>query len=187
MGVMPMARPLLLLLAVLAMPAPAAEVVVHATRDGDVLEVVAVADFEGDRAGTWEVLTDYGRMAEYVPGLSVSRVQSRGLNSAVVEQKGEARMLFFNYPINVTLAVTEHPRERVESRAIAGNFREMRGIYVLESRQGRMQLRYSGRLVPDFFIPPFIGTLALRRHVEDTFRAMVEEIERRHHGRSSEK
>ena len=57
----------MLLLAVLAMPAPAAEVVVHATRDGDVLEVVAVADFEGDRAGTWEVLTDYGRMAEYVP------------------------------------------------------------------------------------------------------------------------
>ena len=175
-----MARLLLLPLFVLVVPAHAADISVHATRNGGVLEVVAVAEFEGNVARTWQVLTDYGRMAEYVPSLETSRVISREGNNVVMEQKGEARMLFFSYPINVRLAVTEHPYERVESRAIAGNFREMQGVYALETREGRIKLRYTGRLVPDFFIPPLIGTFALRRHVEETFRAMVEEIERQH-------
>ncbi len=177
---MPMARPIVLLSLVLAVPAQAAEVTVRATRNGDALEVVAVAEFDGDIARTWQVLTDYGRIAEFVPNLQVSRVISRGRNSAVVEQKGEARVLFFSYPIDVRLAVTEHPHERVESRAVAGNFREMRNAYTLEQRQGRVSLRYTGHLVPDFFVPPLIGTLALRLNVEETFRALVEEIERRH-------
>ena len=164
----------------LAAPAPAAEVTVHATRNGETLEVVAVAEFDGDITRPWQVLTDYGRIAEFVPNMEVSRVVSRGRNSAVVEQKGEARMLFFSYPINVRLAITELPQERVESRAIAGNFRVMRNVYALEQRQGRVLLRYSGHLVPDFFVPPLIGTWALRNNVEETFRALVEEIERRH-------
>ena len=179
---MPMARFASILLSsiLLAAPAPAAEVTVHATRNGEALEVAAVAEFDGDIGRTWQVLTDYGRIAEFVPNLEVSRVISRGRNSAVVEQKGEARMLFFSYPINVRLAITELPQERVESRAIAGNFREMRNVYALEQRQGRVLLRYSGHLIPDFFVPPLIGTWALRNNVEETFRALVEEIERRH-------
>jgi hypothetical protein len=179
---MPVARlsSILLSTLVLAVPAQGAEVTVHATRNGDALEVVAVAEFEGEIGRTWQVLTDYGRIAEFVPSLQVSRVISRGLNSAVVEQRGEARLLFFSYPINVRLAVTERPHERVESRAVSGNFREMRNAYVLEQRQGRVLLRYTGYLVPDFFVPPLIGTLALRNNVEETFRALVDEIERRH-------
>ena len=59
-----------------------------------------------------------------------------------------------------------------------GNFREMRGTYSLEAGQGRVMVRYAGRLVPDFFVPPVVGTLALRRNVEATFRALVGEMER---------
>jgi hypothetical protein len=39
-------------------------------------------------------------------------------------------------------------------------------------------LRYSGTLIPDFFVPPLIGTLVVRHNVEATFRALVEEMER---------
>jgi len=160
--------------------APGAEVTVDATRHGDVLQVEASAEFEGSLARTWQVLTDYGRFAEFVPDLQVSRVISREGSNAVVEQKGEARLLFFSYPVDVRLAVTEFPHERIVSQAIAGNFREMRCTYTLEMREGRVLLRYSGRLVPDFYVPPLIGTLVLRSHVESTFRALVEEIERGH-------
>ena len=96
------------------------------------------------------MLTDYGRLAEFVPDLQASRVISRDGNQAVVEQKGEARLLFFSFPIDVRLAVTEYPYERVVSRAVAGNFREMRSAYSLEAGQGRVALRYSGRMVPGF-------------------------------------
>jgi hypothetical protein len=55
----------------------------------------------------------------------------------------------------------------------------MRSTYALEARQGRLFLHYSGRLEPDFYVPPLIGTYLLRSNVESMFRALVDEIERR--------
>jgi hypothetical protein len=72
--------------------------------------------------------------------------------------------------------VTEVPREKVVSRAISGNFREMQGVYTLEQRDGRVKLHYAGRLAPDFYVPPLIGTWMLRRSVAVTFSALVDEI-----------
>jgi ribosome-associated toxin RatA of RatAB toxin-antitoxin module len=174
---MPIAR-LFLLLLVVAVSAPAADIVVRASRSGDVLQVEASAELESSIENAWQVLTDYGRFAEFVPDLQVSRVISRDHNAVVVEQKGEARLLFFSYPIDVRLAITEKPREQVVSRAVAGNFREMQSTYALEARQGWVFLRYSGRLEPDFYVPPLIGTYLLRANVESMFRALVDEIER---------
>ena len=176
---MPVARLLLLLpLLVLLAPAQAAEVAVHVSRNGDTFQVEASAEFDGTIIRTWQVLTDYGRLAEFVPDLQSSRVISRDGNQAVLEQKGQARVLFFSYPIDVRLAVTEQPHERVVSHSVSGNFREMRSVYSLEAVQGRVALRYTGRMVPDFYVPPVIGTLALKNNVEASFRALVEEIER---------
>jgi ribosome-associated toxin RatA of RatAB toxin-antitoxin module len=175
---MPDARPFLLALLVLLRPAGAAEVTVSATRNGEALQVEASAEFEGNLTRAWQVLTDYSRFTAFVPDLHVSRVISRGRNTALVEQKGAARLLFWSYPMDVQLAVTEHPYERVESRAVAGNFREMQNTYRLEMRRGQVYLHYSGRMVPDFYIPPLIGTLVLQHNVESTFRALVNEMER---------
>lgn len=170
----------LLLLVSLLVPAPAraADIVVHVERSDGALQVEASADFEGSIFLAWRVLTDYGRLAEFVPDVLSSRVISRDGNHVLVEQKGEARLLFVRFPIDVRLAITEHPYERIVSRAVGGNFREMQGTYRLEAGQGRVLLRYSGRLVPDFFVPPLVGTLVLRHNVEATFRALVEEMER---------
>jgi len=98
-----------------------------------------------------------GLAAEYIAGLSHSRVLSRKGREVQVEQQGEARFLFLSYPLDVRLAVTEQPYERVSSRAVAGSFREMRNAYVLEAREGRVVLRYTGRLVPGFYVPPVVG------------------------------
>jgi ribosome-associated toxin RatA of RatAB toxin-antitoxin module len=158
--------------------APAAEISVKATSSGEALEVQATAELSASLARAWEVLTDYNRFTEFVPDLHVSRIVSRKGNTAVVDQKGLVRFLFFSYPVEVRLAVTEVPRRRIESLAVAGNFREMRCAYDLEVNDGRIVLRYSGRLIPDFNVPPIFRTYVLRRSVEDTFRALVEEIER---------
>jgi hypothetical protein len=168
------------LLALLASaPAVSAEIAVKVARSGEAFQIDASAEFAGTIARTWQVLTDYNRLAEFIPDMETSRVVSRNGNQAVIEQKGEARVLFFSFPIDLRLAIVEHPYDRVFSQAVAGNFREMRGTYSLEAGQGRILLRYTGRMVPDFFVPPLIGTLALKHNVETSFRALVEEIERR--------
>ncbi|MGH8632843.1 MAG: SRPBCC family protein [Burkholderiales bacterium] len=171
-------RSLFLWIMLLAAVAQAAEVTVSAVRSGEVFQVDASAELEASLSHAWQVLTNYDRLAAFVPDLQVSRVVSRERNSALVEQKGAARLLFFSYPMDLRLAVTEYPRERVESRAVAGNFREMQNTYTLEMRNGRVLLRYLGRMVPDFYVPPLIGTFVIRRSVESTFRALVDEIER---------
>lgn len=179
---MPAAAAQRLLLACLtglaAAAAPAADITVGVSRRGETLHVTASAEIEGSIARTWQVLTDYNRLAEIVPDLRVSRIISREGNLVQLEQKGEARLLFFSFPLDVRLAITEHPRERIVSRAVAGNFRDMRGAYTLEGRAGRVLLRYTGSMIPDFYVPPLIGTWVLRHNVETTFQALVEEIER---------
>jgi ribosome-associated toxin RatA of RatAB toxin-antitoxin module len=182
---MPIARPLLLvlLMALLFMAfasARAADITVHVKRTGEVFDINAKAEIEGTIARTWQVLTDYGRYAEFIPDLDESRVVARDGNRVQVEQKGEVRVLFLGFPIEVRLAIIEHPHERIVSRAVAGSFREMRSVYSLEAGQGRVVMRYSGRMVPDFYVAPLVGTLVFRRTVETVFTALVEEIERRH-------
>lgn len=163
----------------LAPLAQSAEVSVRAARDGEVLVIEASAEFEGDIAQTWRVLTDYDRLAEFIPNLRTSKVVARTGGEITVEQKGEARLLFFSYPVEVRLTITESPPAKVVSRAVSGNFREMSSVYALERREGRVRLTYSGRMVPDFFVPPLIGTWVLRHNVEVTFSALVDEMVRR--------
>ena len=165
----------------LAFPAlcHAAEISLQAARHGDSFNVEAAAEFEAEVTLAWEVLTDYDRLSEFIPGMHSSRVVSRSKRSVIVDQNGEARLLFLSYPMKVRLEIEEFPYERIVSRAIEGNFKELRGAYTLEARGRRLLLYYTGSLTPDFSIPPLIGTILVRKTVEKRFGAMVDEIIRR--------
>jgi carbon monoxide dehydrogenase subunit G len=160
-------------------PARAADVAVHALRHDGALYVDASAEVDADLLQTWRVLTDYDHLAEFIPGMHVSRVLAREGDQIIVEQKGEARLLFLAFPIEVKLAVVEFPHKRIVARAVAGNLREMAGTYLVGTNGNRVTLRYHGRMVPDFRVPPLIGTLVLRHTVEVQFGALVDEIARR--------
>jgi len=157
----------------------AAEVSVVASKRGDTFYVEASAEFEADERQTWKTLTDYAHLSDFVPGIRTSRIILREGHDVVVEQKGEAALLFFSYPLEVTLAVEEFPYEKIVSHAIAGDFRVMRNAYRVEKRGRHIRLHYAGTLVPGFLVPPIIGTLVLRANIAKQFRALVDEIVRR--------
>jgi ribosome-associated toxin RatA of RatAB toxin-antitoxin module len=156
-----------------------ADISLQAVRHGDRFEVEAASEFEAEVTLAWEVLTDYDRLSDFIPGMHSSRTVSRSKHSVIVDQSGEARLLIFAFPIQMRLEIEEFPYERIVSRAIEGNFKEMRGAYTLEVRGRRLLLHYSGSLTPDFSIPPLIGTIMMRKFVEKCFGAMVDEIMRR--------
>src|SRR6185503_1287446 len=83
------------------------DISVEATRREDALEVVCRASLDAPLELIWQTLTDYGRLAEFIPGMRRSRVVSRSGAVTVVEQSGEARLLFFTFPLEVTLTSTE--------------------------------------------------------------------------------
>ena len=107
---------LALLLAV-ALPAPAAaqatgEIVVDARRDGARIEVHARVALEASRSLIWEVVTDYERLPDFVPGILASRILWRSGARLLIEQSGEARFLLFRFPIEVKIGRASW-RERV--------------------------------------------------------------------------
>jgi len=159
--------------------AAGAEIAIEVVRDGEFVSVRASAELKADPRIAWEVLTDYDHLAEFIPDMHSSRVVQRNSDGVVVEQKGEFGFLFFRQPIEVTMAVSEEPPRRIVARAVAGNMKDMEGSYELQASEAGLRLGYSGRFVPDFFLPPLIGLPIVRRSLERRFRAMVEEIERR--------
>jgi ribosome-associated toxin RatA of RatAB toxin-antitoxin module len=173
-----------LLAAAYAAPGFAADdVSIEAERRGDSIEIHARALIVAPAALVWQVLTDYERLPDFIPGLSKSVVRERRGNRLVLEQTGEARFLMFSFPIEVRYEVIESPPDWVSSRAVGGNLRRMNGRYDLQPgpapARGSMLLRYEGAIEPNFELPPVVGVVALRSMAEQQFSAMVAEIERR--------
>jgi ribosome-associated toxin RatA of RatAB toxin-antitoxin module len=179
-GVMRALRlPALLLLVLAAAVARADNVSVETQRHDGALQVVCRALLEVSAELAWQTLTDYDHLAEFVPGMQRSRVISRNGPLSVVEQVGMARFLFVSIPIEVTLATTEHPPGMIEARMTKGNLKRLEGVYRIEPQAGgRVQVSWDG-LIEAESMPPLIGELLLRSAIEDQFRGMVREIERR--------
>jgi carbon monoxide dehydrogenase subunit G len=155
------------------------DVSVEAARHDDALEVVCRATLDAPPELIWQTLTDYGHLAEFIPGLRSSKVVSQSGAVTVVEQAGEARFLFFTYPIEVTVVSTERPPHLIEARLLKGNLKRMDGAYrIAPQAGGRALLSWTG-VVEAESMPPLIGELLMRSIIEDQFRGMVHEIERR--------
>lgn len=164
-----------------AFPAVSAEdFSVVAQRKGELIEVRARATVLAPLSVVWGTLTDYEKLPEFVPGMKRSRVIARRGATSVVEQSGEARFLFFTYPIEVTVESTERP-PNIEVRRVSGNVRHLEGRYETEVLDGGMRvlLRWNGAIAPDISLPPLIGEVLMRMSIEDQFGGMVREIERR--------
>jgi len=155
------------------------DVSVEAARRGEALELVCRAMLEAPLDLVWQTLTDYDRLADFIPGMRRSRLVERRGAVAVVEQLGEAGFLFFTFPIEVTLASTERPPYALEVSMLKGNLKRLDGAYRIEPQGGgRILLTWNG-IVEALSMPPLLGELVMRLNIEDQFRGMVREIERR--------
>jgi ribosome-associated toxin RatA of RatAB toxin-antitoxin module len=154
-------------------------VTVEARREGGAVIVEARAWLRADLEVAWEVLTGYDRYAEFIPDLKSSRIVARSGNTVIVEQKGQVGFFLFHFPMEVTLSVTEQPRTGIASHAIAGTFQEMTGSYTLVPDGDGLRFTYSGRMVPDFILPPLVGTAAVKAAVQKQFGALVKQMESR--------
>ena len=127
----------------------------------------------------FEVLTDYERMVEFLPGMLASAVVSRTGNTVVIEQSADQGIFLFRHRIDARLAIVESPPRQLSIRALAGSFKELDGSYLLTRKKDHTLIEYRGRFLPDFHLPPMIGTYAVQRSLERHLDALADEIERR--------
>jgi ribosome-associated toxin RatA of RatAB toxin-antitoxin module len=149
------------------------------TREGEFLRTDAHVDLPVAPAAVWAVLTDYERYPHFISSMRESKIVARRPEGLVVAQKGSFSFLFFAQEIDARLLVSEFPPNVIESRAIEGDFRVMQGRYEILQRGSAVRLSYTGRLQPNFILPPIIGTSIVRYVLLRNLREMVDEILRR--------
>jgi Polyketide cyclase / dehydrase and lipid transport len=160
--------------------ATAQDLSIETSGKGGAITVSASADLRVRLDTAWGVISDYDHLADFVPDMRSSRVLQRNGDQLLVQQTGAFGFLFFQQPIDVELAVTESPSERIVAHAVGGNLREMDGRYTLTApAPGEVRLTYVGRLVPEFAVPPVVGKLVVRNAMARQFSALVKEILRR--------
>lgn len=155
------------------------DVAVEARRREDALEVVCRATVTASADLVWQTLTDYNRLSDFIPGLRRSRVVGQRDGMLVVEQSGEASFLFVSIPIEVTLLTRERPPYAIDVTLDKGTLRRLEGSYRIEPLPaGGVLLTWRG-LVEAQSLPPLLGDMLMRASIEDQFRGMVREVERR--------
>lgn len=154
--------------------------------DGRVeFDVRAEAFARTDMAGAWRVLTAYDRLAEFVPRLLSSRelpFPDAAPNEHLVEQHGYGQFLFIRQPIDLVLRVQEQPSSAIDMTLQSGNMRKYHARWELEPWNGvggaGVQLRYTGLIAPDFYVPGLFGGALMRHDLSAMLEAVVKEMEK---------
>ena len=167
----------------LAAPArPAVDVSVERVdTDGDrVYQVSARGNVAAAPATVWRILTDYERMAEFVPGLHSTRVLARSGNQAIVEQRGVAHFLFFRRSIRLLVQVHEQPMSRIDISLVDGDMLIYNCTWRLVPMRetGGTQIVYSGALAPKFYVPAMLGANLIRADIADMMAAVLARLDR---------
>lgn len=147
---------------------------------GDSVEVVARMDVRARPEQVWQVLTDYERMPRFVPGLRRSRRIRAGREGPLVEQVAVARVLVFERHVMALLQMDESTPGALGFRAVAGDFKRLRGNWKLEALGGGWT-RIFCRCVaaPRRSVPKPLLAWATRHEITPRMRALGREAERR--------
>ncbi len=162
-------------------PAPAPAVTVN--RDGDKVSIEMQVVVPVPVAIAWAVLTDFDQMARFIPNLSASAAVSEGRNLLRVTQKGTANWGPFGFDFESVRRITLHPMSRIEATALSGKISRMTSVSELRPTNGGVDIRYRADGEIDFWLPPLLGTSAMRKQTQQQFEAMVAEMLRRNAGR----
>lgn len=163
--------------------APAPEVRIE--QRGDVFAVSARLLVGVTRATAWGVITDYNHLGDFVPDMYESRVVSRAGEPTLVRQTGAWNLLGFRVPVRIVAQVEERPMYSVRFHSISGNVRVENGEWRIADEGGGVAISYRVECTPDFWVPPILGTILIRRDVLAKLEQVAREMLRRHTARQS--
>ena len=154
--------------------------VTRVTQDAlQLYEVDASGTVQAPLAAVWKTLTTYERMNEFVPDMASCRVLSRNGNEVIIEQFGTARFLFMSKSIHLVVRATETPMQSIDIALISGDMKHYESRWELfPLPEGGTRVVYTGRLVPNFYVPGLLGTNIIRGDIERMMGAVLARIDR---------
>lgn len=185
---------LLALLALLCSAAASGEephIQVGVSQAGEVFTVEATIDAPVTQKTAWDVLVDFDHMASIVHNLTLSKVVSRQENILVVKQEGVARYGLLSFSYQSEREVHLEPMKRIQSKNLSGSAKRMesdmqispanpgQGVQIAGVPIQGVQIKYRAEIVPDSVLARMFGASYLKQQVEEQFRSMVAEMQKR--------
>lgn len=155
------------------------EINVHTEREGETLHVSVDMRVAVKPRRAWEVMTDFDRMAGFVPNLSSSKIVERKGNHLKVAQKGTYSLGLWNFPFESMRDVALFPYTKVTSHATSGSMKSMDSVTYLEADGQNTRVNYNATLIPSISIPPLLGTSLVSSEIREQFQGMRDEMVRR--------
>jgi len=165
---------------VLAGTAMAGNAKVTATTGFSGIKVEAVQRVNADAQTVWQTLTDYNRLAAFVPDMVSSRVVSPPGAPKKVEQIADAGLFAFVMPDHVVLLMEEIPSTNlIRFRSVAGKVAAMSGEWRIQGDKAPVTLIYRSHIIPATPVPPLVTSYFIEDEVKNRFEALGREAERR--------
>ena len=125
------------------------------------------------------VLTDFDRMAEFMPGLTYSRVAEKSGNVYRIVQRGKASFGPFALSYESERRIEIASPQRILSRSLAGSTRRMQSEMRLLPDGSGTRLDYRLELEPESWIPSSLASNFLQHELAEQFNALGVEMLRR--------
>ncbi|XP_058006053.1 uncharacterized protein LOC110669488 isoform X2 [Hevea brasiliensis] len=138
-----------------------------------------------DIQSVWTALTDYERLADYIPNLVCSgRIPCPHPGRIWLEQRGLQRALYWHIEARVVLDLQEFPisanNHELHFSMVDGDFKKFDGKWSLKSgaRPGMTQLSYEVNVIPRFNFPGIFLERIIRSDLPVNLQALACQAER---------
>ncbi|MDE1929458.1 MAG: SRPBCC family protein [Burkholderiales bacterium] len=155
--------------------------VVDVDKEGPRIIIDVQARVAADPQLTWQVLTDYDHMADFLSLLQSSHVVAGSGPALEVEQVGQAHRAFLHYTFHSRLAIgLDVDRHRIEGHLIDGDFKRFDfWTRVTALDDGGSLITHHGEYIPDAWVPPGIGPVLIRAETRRQYEELIAEVLRR--------
>jgi hypothetical protein len=144
------------------------------------VDILAFIDVPADIPAAWEVITDYNRLAEFVPDMDSSRIVSKPGEGIKVYQRGKKSWLLIDMPLELVFRMDETPPSRIRFSLVSGNIGDMYGEWRLSTFGQGVRIKYVAHMKPGLFSPRVPGdSLLIESDIENMMQAIGREIMRR--------
>lgn len=144
------------------------------------IRIYATSIVNADAQVVWATLTDYNKLASYVPGMTLSRqLVSPKPGIKMVEQRGEGGLVSLVMPDHVVFAIEEKPYSAINFRTVAGRGSSLQGEWTINGQTRPVQLVYRALVIPMLPPPPMLTDSYVQDEIRIRMDALAREAERR--------
>lgn len=143
------------------------------------VKVQASMPVQADAQTLWATLTDYNKLATFIPDMVSSRIISPPGAPKKVEQVADAGLFAFVMPDHVVLLMEENPNQLIRFRSISGKVLAMNGEWRILGDAAPVTLIYRSHVIPITPLPPLVSNYFVEDEVKKRFEAIGLEAERR--------